>query len=451
MKARSIAAALAAALPFCAQATDGYFAHGYGMKGKGMAGTSIALAQDAFGGANNPATMAFAGPRLDLGVDLFSPWRKAKRTGGAMFGLDGTAESDSNYFFVPELAYNTMLTPDLSLGVTVYGNGGMNTDYPGGQLPSPGACGPATGPGTGFNPSPGPYNLLCGNGRLGVDLSQLIVAPTVAWRLHRDHSIGIAPLFAYQRFKAEGLQAFAGLSTSPANVSNKGYDSSTGWGVRVGYYGQITPQLAIGASYQSKISMAELDKYKGLFAEAGGFDIPSNWGAGVALRPAPEWVVALDYVEIKYSDAKSVNNPSSLVLQCANPAGPVLAACLGGANGAGFGWQDVKVWKVGVAYDVSPSWTLRAGYNRSDNPIRASDVTFNILAPGVMKDHVTAGFTFRPDTHDEITGAFMYAFTNDVQGASLFNGFFPPQAGANMREKIEMYEWSVGVQWSRRF
>ena len=28
----------------------------------------------------------------------------------------------------------------------MYGNGGMNTDYPGDQMPSPGACGPATGP-----------------------------------------------------------------------------------------------------------------------------------------------------------------------------------------------------------------------------------------------------------------------------------------------------------------
>lgn len=451
MQSSKIALALAAALPFCAHATDGYFAHGYGMKGKGMGGTSIALAQDAFGGANNPATMAFAGSQFDLGVDLFSPWRKAERTGGAAFGLNGAAESDSNYFFIPEIAYSTMLTRDLALGVTVYGNGGMNTDYPGGQLPSPGACGPATGPGTGFNPSPGPYNLLCGNGRLGVDLSQLIVAPTMAWRMHPDHSIGIAPLFAYQRFRAEGVQAFAGLSTSPANVSNKGYDNSTGWGVRVGYYGQISPQFAVGATYQSKISMGEFDKYKGLFAEAGGFDIPSNWGVGAAFRPAAQWLLAVDYVEIKYSDAKSVNNPSALIMQCANPAGPVVSACLGGANGAGFGWQDVKVLKLGIQYDVDAKWTLRAGYNHSDNPIRSSDVTFNILAPGVVKDHATAGFTYRMDARDEITGAFMYAFSNDVTGPSLFNNFFPPQAGARMTEKIQMYEWSIGLQWSHRF
>lgn len=448
MRMKPLTVLIGAMLPFAAHATDGYLSHGYGMKAKGMAGTSIAVAQDAFGGANNPATMAFAGNQFAVGVDLFSPTRSAERSGGAAFGLDGQASSDSKYFGIPELAYNYMVQPNLSLGVTVYGNGGMNTDYPGGQLPSPGACGPATGPGTGFNPAPGPYNLFCGNGRLGVDLSQLIVAPTLAWRFLPDHSIGVAPLFGYQRFKADGLQAFQGLSTSPGDVTNRGHDSSTGWGVRVGYYGQITPQIAIGATYQSKIDMGNFDKYKGLFAEGGGFNMPGNWGVGVALRPTPQWLIALDYVKIYYSDAKSVHNPSNLILQCAFGIDP--NTCLGGSNGAGFGWQDVDVFKIGVEYELNAQWTVRAGYNHSDNPIRSQDVTFNMLAPGVIQDHATAGATWKWNPRNELTGAFMYAFNNSVQGASLLNSFFPPGA-ANMQEKIQLKEWSLGLQWAYHF
>ena len=445
---KRLVAALIAAMPLAAHATDGYFSHGYGMVAKGMGGTAIAVTGDAFGGANNPATMAFAGDQFAVGVDLFSPRRKAERTGGAAFGLDGSADSGSNYFGIPEMAYNKMIRPDLSLGVTVYGNGGMNTDYPGGQLPSPGACGPATGPGSGFNPAAGPYNLLCGNGRLNMDLSQLIVAPTIAWRFNPQNSIAIAPLFAYQRFKMEGLQAFAGLSTSPGDVTNNGYDSSTGWGVRVGYYGQITPQFAIGATYASKLSMGNFDKYKGLFAQGGGFDIPSNWGVGVAITPVPEWQFAIDYERINYSDSNSVSNRSDLILQC---AGGNASACLGGSNGAGFGWQDVDIWKLGVQYTLNSQWTLRAGYNHTDNPIQARDVTFNIIAPGVVKDHATLGATYKLDAQNDITGAFMYAFKNDVQGPSLFNNFFPPSMMASMQEKIQMYEWSLGVQWAHRF
>jgi long-chain fatty acid transport protein len=449
MKLKHIAALAAFTAPLAAQATDGYFSHGYGMKAKGMGGASVAVAgQDAFGGANNPATMAFAGNRVDAGIDLFSPRREASRSGGSLFGLDGTATSDSNYFGVPEVAFNYMVRPNLSLGVTVYGNGGMNTDYPSGQLPSPGACGPATGPGTGFNPAPGPYNLLCGTTALGVNLSQLIIAPTLAWQFVPNHSIGVAPLWAYQQFEAYGIQAFSGFSSSAGDVTNRGKDSSTGWGARIGYYGQFTPQFAVGAAYATKMSMDEFSKYKGLFAEQGGFDIPSHWTLGVAIRPTQQWLIALDYERINYSDVKSVNNSSSLILGCPAVGGTNAANCLGASDGAGFGWRSINVFRLGVQYALNPNWTLRGGYNYSDNPIRSQDVTFNILAPGVVQNHLTAGATYAWANRHELTGAFMYAFSNDVSGPSLFNSFVP---GLNAQENIEMYQWSLGVQYSYKF
>jgi long-chain fatty acid transport protein len=439
MKLKHVAALAALTVPMAAQATDGYFSHGYGMKAKGMGGAAVAVAgQDAFGGANNPATMAFAGNRFEVGLELFSPWREASRTGGAAFGLDGSVESDSNYFGVPEIAFNYMVRPNLALGITVYGNGGLNTDYKGGQLPAAGVCGA-------LNPGAASYNLLCGTTRLGVDLSQLLIAPTIAWQFVPNHSVGLAPLFAYQRFEAKGLQAFAAFSTSPADLTNNSYDTSTGWGARIGYYGQLTPQFGVGASYATKMSMGKFGDYKGLFAERGGFDIPSHWALGVSFRPTPQWLVALDYQRINYSDVDSVNNPSSNILGCA--AGNV-ANCLGGSNGAGFGWQDIDVWKLGVQYAVNANWTLRAGYNYSDNPIRSRDVTFNILAPGVIEHHLTAGATYAWANRHEITGTFMYAFSNDVTGPSLFNNFVP---GLNAQEKIEMYQWSLGVQYSYKF
>jgi len=443
MRLRTLAALAAAALPLAAHATDGYFAHGYGMKAKGMGGASVAVAQDAFGGANNPATMAFVVNQFAIGVDLFSPSRSAERSGsppGA--GLDGSVDSGSNYFGIPEIGYNYMVRPDLALGVTVYGNGGMNTDYPGGQIPGASAC-------QGFYPGQSSYNLLCGTGNLGVDLSQLVIAPTLAWKFAPNHAIGIAPLWAYQRFKAYGLQAFDNpmLSTSPGSVTNNGYDNSSGWGVRVGYYGQFTPQFAVGASYSTKISMGDFGKYQGLFAQSGGFDIPANWSLGIAFKPTTQWLLAFDYERIEYGDVPSINNAANLLLQC---LGGNRSACLGGPSGAGFGWQSVNVYKLGAQYEIDPQWTVRAGYNYTDNPIQPADVTPNIIAPGVVQNHLTLGATYSWDKKNEITGAFMYAFNNSVQGASLFNNFFPPPQ-PNMQERIEMDQWSLGVQWAYKF
>ena len=175
-------AAVLAAGP--ALATNGYFPHGYGMKAMGMGGASTAMAQDSMGGATNPASMVWSGNRFDVGVNVFSPRRDAARSGAAMPSLNGFVESDSEWFLVPEFGYNRMINNNLSVGVTVYGNGGMNTDYPGG----------------GFNCGQGPANILCGQGSLGVDLMQMIVAPTVAWKFNERHSVGASLLLGYQRF-----------------------------------------------------------------------------------------------------------------------------------------------------------------------------------------------------------------------------------------------------------
>jgi long-chain fatty acid transport protein len=445
MRKTLLAAATAAALaPFAAQATDGYFSHGYGMKAKGRGGASTAMATDSFGGANNPATMVFAGERIDAGIDWFRPDRSAKREGsaGGTGFLDGSAQgNETSNFLIPEFGYNKLLNANLSLGITVYGNGGMNTDYPSGQLDQ-GIC-------QGGPPNGVPANLLCGSGNLGVDLIQLILAPTLAYKLSPSHSIGLSPLIAYQRFKAYGLQPFAAISSDPANLTNRGHDDAWGAGVRIGYFGQVTPAIAFGAAYSTKIAMGEFDKYKGLFAERGGFDIPENWNLGVAFKATPKLTVAADYQRINYSGVASVGNPSNQG-GCAPtfPAGPgVGAGCLGASGSSiGFGWQDVNVIKLGVEYRWDSRLTLRAGYNRSDNPIQARDVTFNILAPGVVRDHVTAGFTYTLQGGSEITVAYMHAFEDSVSGPAT-NPYF----NVGGTETLTMSENSLGVAWGWKF
>ena len=205
-----------------AHATNGYFPLGYGMKSQGMGGASMALAQDSYGGANNPASMVWAGSRLDLGGTWFKPVRDAERSGALMPTLNGKVTSDREDFLVPEFGYNQMINSDLSLGLSVYGNGGMNTTYPQGN----------------FNCGGGPANILCGSGTLGVNVIQLMVAPTVAYKLNPQHSVGATVLLAYQQFKAQGLQSFDNapgfppFTGAPGSVTNRGNDSAPGGGVR---------------------------------------------------------------------------------------------------------------------------------------------------------------------------------------------------------------------------
>ncbi|MFI4979672.1 MAG: long-chain fatty acid transporter, partial [Nevskiales bacterium] len=66
----------AAALP--AQATNGYFMHGYGTASKAMGGVGYALPQDSLTVASNPAGLTLVGDRYDLGVDWFTPRRSSE-------------------------------------------------------------------------------------------------------------------------------------------------------------------------------------------------------------------------------------------------------------------------------------------------------------------------------------------------------------------------------------
>lgn len=425
----------ACCMPAFAFATNGYFQHGYGMKAKGMGGAATATTGDAFGGAVNPAKMVFVGDRIDFGVDLFSPRRSVSRQGETGFGgfYNGSVDSDSRYFLIPEFGYNKLIRPDLSLGVTVYGNGGMNTDFnsrlAGPPVVAPPGCGAAQA------------NMLLGCGRLGVDMMQLIIAPTAAYKLNDNHALGISPLFAYQRFKVDGLQAFAPISSAAGALTNQGYDSSTGWGVRVGWMGKITNNVTLGAAYASKMSMSEFDKYRGLFAERGGFDIPENYNVGIAVKATPQTTVAADVQRINYGKIPSIAN--GVLSSLANPAG----CPLGSACGSGFRWQNQTVYKIGVEHQYNPAWTVRAGFNYGKSPIgtTANDVTFNIIAPGVVEKHVTLGATYKRRTGGELTVSYMHAFKNTVTGPSAITTF---AGGANFgTESLKMYQNAIGIAY----
>lgn len=459
MKITKIAAALSlATISVSAFATDGYFSHGYGMKAKGMGGAATAMASDAFGGANNPASMVWAGGRLDVGVDLFAPKRSAERTGSTA-GLNGSADSGSNLFLVPEFGYNRMLGNDMSLGVTVYGNGGMNTDYGGGQIS---AASPVCGTGAGgFNQASGqggPYNLLCGSGKLGMNLEQLIISPTFSMKINQNHSIGGSLLIGYQAFKAEGLSSFYGFTANGGagvpfavgnNITNKGKDTSWGYGFKFGWMGKVSDTVTLGASYATKMKMGKFDKYKDLFAGQGYFDMPSSLNLGISVKATPSITVAADYQRIDYSGIKSIANPSTNIGN-AVAATAFTSGSLGCDSCRGFGWGSVDVFKLGVEYQYSPNLILRAGYNHTDNPIQSRDVTFNIIAPGVVKDHVTLGFTYGVSKDSELTMSYMHAFKNSVQGASLFSNPLWVGAGAGT-DKIQMYQDSLGIAYGMKF
>ena len=93
--------------------------------------------------------------------------------------MPGKEDSDSEYFVIPSFGYNYMLTDHSAIGISVYGNGGMNTDYD-------------TATFNYVNPGLPSYEKA----PTGVDLMQLFIAPTYAHKFAGKHSFGITPIIA---------------------------------------------------------------------------------------------------------------------------------------------------------------------------------------------------------------------------------------------------------------
>ncbi|MAT65659.1 MAG: long-chain fatty acid transporter [Gammaproteobacteria bacterium] len=456
----AVAAALAAP---AAYATNGYFKIGSGTKNRGMAGAGIAFSQDSLAPATNPSGLSFVGNRVDFGVELFSPKREAQLDAsvgmGPMGGADsGKVDSGATLFAIPHAGF-AMDMGNITAGLSITANGGMNTRYnsniyanslgaavPGfaGML---GGMAPAVAAGLALDPNAQPDSTL------GVNLSQVIIAPTVSTKLNENHSVGGSLLIGYQRFRAYGLGLFSGLSRDPTSITNNGDDDAWGAGLRVGWTGKVSDSLTLGAQASSKIYMQKFSDYEGLFAEQGDFDIPAQFGVGLAFSPTDKTTIAVDVQHIMYGDVDSIANDGPTADQFFGALQDVLTTGqpyagtgqLGTDDGWGFGWDDITVIKVGVNHRYNEKWTFRGGINYGENPIDDDQNLFNILALGVVQTHLTAGFTYHPSRYQELSVSYMHALENDQDYR------YSASNGAFFDTEIGMYQNALEISYGMKF
>ena len=434
-KLMAMAVTAAIVLPNVALATNGMFMMGNGTKANGRAGAGIAIADSAISGADNPAAMVRVGNRVDFGLQVFQPDRTAEisdNSFGAPFYPVGAFDykdegNNDGPFYIPEMGINYMINNDMSFGVTVVGVGGMNTNYSGLNM---------------FGPD--------SDGETGINLEQVRILPTLSYKINDQHSVGVSLNVMYQQFKAWGLNSFKTTppSSAPNKVSDKGRDDSWGVGLSVGWQGDITDRLTIGATYNSKVDMDEFDDYSGLFAEQGGFDVPENYGIGLAFKATDKLMLGFDVQQINYSDVDSIGNS----IQSGDCGTGMSGMCmmmpnkmLGDDNGSGFGWNDMTVYKLGAEYQMNDALTLRAGWSHSDQPIDKDQTFMNILAPAAIEDQATVGMTYILPQGSEISMFYMHAFENDVKGSSSIPATF---GGGEADIKMSQDAYGISYGWN---
>lgn len=368
------------------EALIGYFPNAIGVRSQGMGGTAVANPQEVLVLATNPAGVSFLQDRVDLGFSIFHPPRSYDYTGGP--GIPGDlVSSQRDIFFVPQIgASRSFGCNTLAIGVT---GSGLNTCYP-------------------------RDNPVFGNGRLnqimGIDYLQGTISPTYSRAINENHAIGASLVIGIHRFRARGLQGFSAFSHSPKHLTNHGYDWAGGVGVRIGWLGQILPNVKAGVAYTSRVFVSKFKKYRGLLAQHGRLDIPAKVDVGFSWQINDALLVALDYECIFFKDVKVFGNKISRI----KPGN------LGTNGGAGLGWKNVSAVKIGANYWLNSCWEVRGGYSYNTPTYPSSQIDFNILSPCTTKNHINVGGTYHIDCVNQLEFAYTYGFEKKVRGPSNF-------------------------------
>ena len=417
-----------------AWASGGILTNAIGPGGRMMGGISTPVALDGYGAANNPGTLtALDGERLELGLEVFMPRLRVRRTGadafGGIYNIDST--SRGSLIFVPEGAYVRPINDDWSWSLAVSSNGGIATDLnddngvPGSNL-NPEECGNR------------PSNFLFGCGPVGMSLLLLNIAPALGWQVSERHHVGISPQFVYQHVKIFGLQALQGVSQEPDRVTNNSYDSAWGAGVRIGWYGEITDWLTLGAHYASRVYMQELDKYRGVIAN-GSLDLPENFTVGAAVRPHPQWLIATEVQRVNYEAIPATAN--GVLNSLVDPVGQPL----GSSEGSGFNWRNGTYYKIGVAWQPTPDLALRAGMLWGKRVMRRgiNQLTLNMLVPN-PEHMVTFGGSWRMDARNTLHAGYRQFLVKGYRGPSA-----SAVLGIGGTEELRPYVRAVFFAWTR--
>ncbi|ALG89769.1 MULTISPECIES: OmpP1/FadL family transporter [Actibacterium] len=378
------AAGVAALAPLAAQANDGLMFSGYSATTLGMAGAGAANPTDSQIGAVNPAGFAFTGNRVDITGTLLSVDINSTVL-GAPYGDEPLLPA-----VLPSVSYQ--YNDKWAFGLSSYGVGVL-VDY-GEPIP----------------PAPGVTDT-------GATLMQLVVAPSVSYKLNEDHAIGASLLLAGQYFDLTGLQAYG--------VADPGDTGSFGAGFSLGYMGRLSDTVRLSASYFSQIHLGDLEGYEGHLADETDVDLPARAILGIAVDATPRLTLLADYHWINWKDVTPLGNgfPGSFVL--------------GAADGPGTGWNEQNILKLGAEYTLNDKWTVRGGVSKSNRLWETDDNALNYFTPVTPDTHVAIGATYKPREGREWSFAFNRAIARKQTGTGA-------STGTDLDTRIDTYAVTYG-------
>lgn len=395
------------------EATNGLYFISHGAKSRGMGGVVTSLPQDTFVGLHNPAGMLQLGNRGDVfgGVTYTA------------FGSDINGNSSSKNGHVDlatirllpwgGLGYNRLLNEDTSVGITIA---------------------PLTG-GLIWNR----YRPEDGTGhRHKVSVGYLGFSPSISTKVEDDHTIGVGIDMVVARLKIEGFHSLDASFATPhvGSVTNNGWDTAYGVALRLGWLWDINEKVTFGLSGQTTTYMTRFDKYKGSLSPHGQVNLPPRIDMGVSYKWTPETIMAFEIGQIANKAIRTW-------------AGPFYSSDhkWGESDGAGLGWENQTVYKLGLSHDFSKRGydvVGRIGYNYAKAPIPSHRTGKNSVTPAVADHHFTLGATWNQKEDSEWSFAYVTAPFNRVAGS---DGSYTGAGGGSQDLTAKLHSLEISYAW----
>lgn len=477
MKLKKIAALLTVAgISAPAFATNGMALEGYGPIATGMGGASMAYDNGNAGMINNAATLgliASGSSRLDLAIGSLNPNVSARNNNSG-----ATAKSDGTSYLMPAIGY-TRKDGKLTWGVGLMSQGGMGTEWGAGTWlasPHPGRANSTQLPnrvelGVGRVMLPLAYDIS-DTFRLGGSLDYLWAGMDMQMVLDGN---SFNAMFANGNNANKNAIGFAngiGTATTIQNFlggigsdhyylnANKGNDkfsqqlTANATSANIGFVWAATKSLSIGATYRPKVDFGSLSGSGSISRVSlpGGplangtwrmdFSWPSVAALGVSYQATDKLQLVADFSTIGWKDAMRTFR----------------MRFTSGSGNADFGfnmnWVDQNVIKLGMAYKLNDTTTLRLGANLANQVVKPENML--PLFPATTKDHFTFGAGFATSKTSSLDFSASVAPSVSIQNgpntAALSQGFPAFNAAATPgTSTVTHSQVNWQLQYSQRF
>lgn len=353
-------------------------------KAMGMAGAVIAYPLDSLSGAYNPANMVLIGDRIDLGASGVHDNGKISVSKSLVPRADGDFNCTTyRNFLLGSFGINKVWADDCflwSFGLMTYANDFHKTRF---DRPFP----------------------LFGRTKPGLEYISYAIAPVLAMEVGGSQAFGVAFDWELQSLKVTGLEHLARHSRHRHHVTNKGRGFSHGASATLGWRWKVTNWLAVGASYRPKVHMKKFKKHHGFLG--GKLDLPEKYGVGLQIQPLQSLVICADVEWIDWQNIASLNNKLLNERHLRH---------FGAKDGPGFGYKNQTIYRLGIEFQLTEAWTIRAGYRHASTPIKRSETLLNALMIDAVENYITAGTSYLWDCCGEMSAFIAHGFKHKISG-----------------------------------